>query len=118
MTDLTETCKDGKLEDGYYYCALHMSGFIPEIYRVRHNCLPYACWSYDEKVLEKVPSYDEFKNLKEKLDAATDALYKIATQASIWEPVTKLKSGISKIGTLRDVARKALNEIDEKKNND
>ena len=53
------------------------------------------------------------KNLTDKFNIAKDALYIIATQASIWEPVSNLKSGISKIGTLRDVARKALAEIDE-----
>ena len=53
------------------------------------------------------------KNLTDKFNIAKDALYIIATQARIWEPVSNLKSGISKIGTLRDVARKALAEIDE-----
>ena len=53
------------------------------------------------------------KNLTDKFNIAKDALYIIATQASIWEPVSNLKSGISKIGTLRDIARKALAEIDE-----
>lgn len=53
------------------------------------------------------------KQLKEKLNIAIDALHKIATQASIWEPVSNLKSGVSKIGTLRDVANMALKQIGE-----
>ena len=50
------------------------------------------------------------KNLKDKFNIAKDALHKIATQASIWEPV-------SKIGTLRYVANMALKQIGEIDNN-
>lgn len=53
------------------------------------------------------------EQLKKELSITKDALHKIATQASIWEPVSNLKSGVSKIGTLRDVANMALKQIGE-----
>lgn len=65
MTDLTEQWKKGKLEQGWYWVKgyrvesvyAYASEYLNNIYRPKNG----------EKIIEKLPSYQEYQHLKELL---------------------------------------------------
>lgn len=65
MTDFTEQWKKGKLEQGWYWVKgyraesvyAYASEYLNNIYRPKNG----------EKIIEKLPSYQEYQHLKELL---------------------------------------------------
>lgn len=79
MTDLTEQWKKGELEDGWYYIEID-APFEQRIKDISH----YSLGSFDididsnyiTEVLSPVPSYDEWRELKEASDGLSKLMFK------------------------------------------
>lgn len=80
---LTEQWKDGELEEGYYYLIVKdMDGIIIDSfdtwYHVKGNPVKQFTYVDIQEVLAPVPTFDEYKKLKEKLSIALETLGQIA----------------------------------------
>ena len=96
---LTEQWREGKLPEGYYYIRVKEQGKE----KIIEHKISGSAFFYDQNVVlgivAPVPSYDEYKKLKEQLEIATKALKEINEKY--------------RFTVAQEVVYKALEEINE-----
>lgn len=95
---LTEQWQKGKLKEGYYYTLLDTDSKMIEINYCRDDgCFQDYCDNMIDEVLSAVPSYDEYRKLKKKLEIATKALKDIINDGDDYWDKDKAQQALIKM---------------------
>jgi hypothetical protein len=110
--ELTEKWKNGELDGGIYYLLLRDGTTVKDktVYVVGEKQLRWHYTSFDfvKEVLAPVPSYEEWHKVKD-LGLRPDYTDHIEK----WEDCAKLTKKVQRLQKQLDIAKKALNDIEE-----